>query len=236
MLEEQYLDLIIAIYTIIATIVFGYAFVKKRTLLPWMIGVVIVAVGSIFIYLQEYNSIYRLIGNAFYLLGVLVFISVVTYEYYTLFLKHKLIHGSNFKILILLAISSTILLTSIQIVIMILIISTMGMLLRIYLRQKNITYAFMFLTFVSALISIFATIMNYYKIVGSWELSYVGNFSIISFLLTTGLAAPIEIKLEKSEKKYRDLFNNSTSGIAYHEIILDNNGTPIDYLITDVNP
>ncbi len=45
----------------------------------------------------------------------------------------------------------------------------------------------------------------------------------------------LEQKLLASEKKFQVLFNNSTSGIAYHRIIYDTNQNPINYIITDVN-
>ncbi len=43
-------------------------------------------------------------------------------------------------------------------------------------------------------------------------------------------------ELRNSEKKFRVLFNNSTNGIAYHKVVYDTSGNPIDYIITDVNP
>ncbi len=45
-----------------------------------------------------------------------------------------------------------------------------------------------------------------------------------------------EKNLIDSEYKFHVLFNNSTSGIAYHKIVYNSNGVPIDYIITDVNP
>ncbi|MHA2037283.1 MAG: PAS domain S-box protein [Promethearchaeota archaeon] len=46
--------------------------------------------------------------------------------------------------------------------------------------------------------------------------------------------------LEKNVREFKEnylvLFNNSTSGIAYHKILYSSNGKPINYLITDVNP
>jgi len=44
-----------------------------------------------------------------------------------------------------------------------------------------------------------------------------------------------EQKAKTSEKSFQVLFNNSTSGIAYHRIIYDQNQNPTDYIITDVN-
>ena len=45
----------------------------------------------------------------------------------------------------------------------------------------------------------------------------------------------LEQKLKDSEKRFQILFNNSTSGIAYHRIIYDEEKNPINYVITDVN-
>jgi PAS domain-containing protein len=42
--------------------------------------------------------------------------------------------------------------------------------------------------------------------------------------------------LAKSEKKYRDLFNEMMDGFAFHEVIYDVNGNPVDYRIIEVNP
>ena len=40
----------------------------------------------------------------------------------------------------------------------------------------------------------------------------------------------------KSEKKYHDVFNSMINGLALHEIILDELGSPINYRYIDVNP
>lgn len=42
-------------------------------------------------------------------------------------------------------------------------------------------------------------------------------------------------KLAQSETKYRNLVNQMQLGLAVHEIILDKNGTPVDYRFLDVN-
>jgi len=45
-----------------------------------------------------------------------------------------------------------------------------------------------------------------------------------------------EQELKESEEKYRSLFENMTSGFAYHEVIVDDNNKPIDYRYIEVNP
>lgn len=45
-----------------------------------------------------------------------------------------------------------------------------------------------------------------------------------------------EAALQESEDRYRNLFDHSLSGIALHEIIADEQGTPVDYVFLEVNP
>lgn len=42
--------------------------------------------------------------------------------------------------------------------------------------------------------------------------------------------------LRKSESKYRQLFENMTSGFAVHEMIYDDQGKPVDYRYLEINP
>ncbi len=45
----------------------------------------------------------------------------------------------------------------------------------------------------------------------------------------------LQKRITDSEKKFRELFNSTLDGIALHDIIFEN-GKPVDYIITDVNP
>ncbi len=41
--------------------------------------------------------------------------------------------------------------------------------------------------------------------------------------------------LQQSEAKYRSLFENMINGLAYHKIVTDKNGKPVDYIFLEVN-
>jgi len=45
----------------------------------------------------------------------------------------------------------------------------------------------------------------------------------------------IEEALRESESKYRLLFENMVNGFAFHEIVLNKQGKPIDYIFLEVN-
>ncbi len=44
-----------------------------------------------------------------------------------------------------------------------------------------------------------------------------------------------EKRIEEAKKKYQDLFSNMLEGFAYHQIVLDSHGKPIDYIFLEVN-
>ncbi|MBF0258101.1 MAG: transporter substrate-binding domain-containing protein [Desulfamplus sp.] len=77
-----------------------------------------------------------------------------------------------------------------------------------------------------------------------WVLSIIGIASIfIGIVLLSNkrltaeiyLRKAIEESLRKSEKKYRLLFENMMNGFALHEIVVDNQGKPVDYIFLEIN-
>ena len=78
--------------------------------------------------------------------------------------------------------------------------------------------------------------------IASHQLDEVPEFSrLVLETLGTQMAgvirrAVVGRSLEASEQKYRGIFENSLNGIALHEIILDDDGEPVDYTFLDVNP
>jgi len=43
-------------------------------------------------------------------------------------------------------------------------------------------------------------------------------------------------QIKEIEEKYKSLYNSMNEGMALHEIVYDNNGKPIDYILLDINP
>lgn len=84
---------------------------------------------------------------------------------------------------------------------------------------------------------------------GFFLYSITGSISILIVVLITGWIRNLnlklmkelsdrekfEIALQKSEKKFRTQFENLAEGIAIDQIIYEN-GEPVDWVITDVNP
>jgi PAS domain S-box-containing protein len=66
----------------------------------------------------------------------------------------------------------------------------------------------------------------------NWE----GRPATLNFLTDITERKKMEDSLRESELRYRSLFDNALEGIAIHEIVCDDNGTPCDYRFLDVNP
>jgi PAS domain S-box-containing protein len=64
----------------------------------------------------------------------------------------------------------------------------------------------------------------------------VSNRELLARIRTFIRLKKSEKNLSQSEEKYRMLFKNLILGYAHHKIISDDNGSPIDYVILEVNP
>ena len=77
-------------------------------------------------------------------------------------------------------------------------------------------------------------------------LKIVSFYLIYKALIQAGLTRPYDLlfrnlkrseeSLRESDQKYRGLFDHSLSGVGLHEIVLDAQGQPVDYVFLEVNP
>jgi PAS domain S-box-containing protein len=67
-------------------------------------------------------------------------------------------------------------------------------------------------------------------------LEYTGGEDVVAFTRDITERKEAQAALIASEKKYRLLFENMTSGFAVHEMIYDEQGQPSDYRYIEINP
>ncbi|NHJ05905.1 MAG: GHKL domain-containing protein [Candidatus Heimdallarchaeota archaeon] len=217
------LNITLAIFAIIVTIIFWFTWRKRPDLLYLFIALIIFSISHIFLVFKQEIFIFVYVGNGIQIIALLVVIVSTFIEYYSLKFKStddKQIIKKE-KIFLILTISLSILATIITMIFLqlflvvdILVAIVLAMItllipitifvLRIYLKQKTITRLFMFFVFLFGTITALSTILaNYFD----WAnpLNYALNFIFISLIMTGGLAAPIEKRITDSEEKYRNL-------------------------------
>ncbi len=222
MIDEYIMDIFIATYTTIVTIFFGITWRKRRDLLFWFIGLGIFSIGAFFLIFKIKNEIFRLIGDIFYLTGFIFICIFSLFEYYSVFLKpleNKVERKQKMRRLTILlssifgpVITSGLILyflSIIDLVVSILFVMSVGLIfviismLKVYLAKGTVTRLFFFYVFIAAFLTTINSIIGDFGFNWSWTLSYAMNFIFITFILTAGLASPIEARITKSENNLR---------------------------------
>jgi len=145
----------------------------------------------------------------YYFVSTTIFIISGIHEYYQTFLKNNDSRNDFIKNSIIFLTPFSIVLIGIQTVMGILLCLASYMLLKIYFEKRNITRLFMFFTMATGFITLVLTMLDNLELEGVWEFSFVTMIITTSFLLTTGLAAPLEDRITKSEKRYFDAYNQT---------------------------
>ena len=212
MLMESIFDLFFAIYSIVIVIVYGIMYKRRRILFSWFILAINNAFASTLFYFRYIDESYRIVSNIFYFLGVILLTYVVLSEYYETFIKTEKnqikAQGVSKNFIFFAAFSLTLLNIILSLLFLLALIVTV-MMGRIYVRKKSITHGFLFLALISGSSTTFFAILSNIGFDNTSELSYIAKLGYLSFLLATGLAAPIEDRINKSENQYKDAFNRA---------------------------
>jgi len=220
MLDESFLNLQITLLLTLGTIIFIFVSFKRRDLIAYLPSYIFVPIGYLFVYLQIYDITFRLLGNFLFLLGVLVFIFAIYYEYFKTIKKIHRATPKNSKILVSLS-PITSLIIGIQTFFAILILIAIIMLIKLFLMERSTIHASLILFLTSALLTAVSTILSSFQLPGMWEFSFVATilfsasyfmFPIIIFLEEKLVKSKIKVK--ESEEKYRLISENANDLIA----------------------
>ena len=212
MLMESIFDSFFAIYSIIIIIVYGIMYKRRRILSSWFLLAINNAIASTLFCFRDIDESYRIISNIFYFLGTILLTYVVIREYNETFIKtenNQIKTQAVSKNFIVFATFSFLLLDIILSLLFLLSLIVTLMMFRIYLRKKSITHGFLFLALIAGSLTVFFAILSNFNVESTSELSYISKFTYLSFLLATGLAAPIEDRMHISENQYKDAFNRA---------------------------
>ena len=202
------LDICIAILAVMGTLTFTYAVYQRRDLISWLPAYTTIAIGQVAApFSVEKGDIWNTLSLMLSLGGVLIIIVAVFFEYRKTFHKGKV--GSK-QILMQVtpaAISSTISISSVMLVI---IIIGMYMLVRLYLRNRKPIHLFLTLVMFIGIISL---LNSFFELFGLEEIIQVNKFlSIVewSIILITGIVALIELRITKSKSALQQILISAT--------------------------
>jgi signal transduction histidine kinase len=226
-------------YAVIASIVFWFTWRKRPDLIYWFVALLIYSSRHILLIFKQHNVLFKYLGNGIQLVALFV-VAVYTFiEYLNIMIKEAKDPEEKEKEkrflalatiativlgligIILLKVFSLLTLLNVIVSFMIIFLTPLAVVVvRIYLKQKSITRLFMFIVYLIGIITSLSTIFATYFEWGV-ALNHASNFIFMSFILTTGISAPIEQRITDSEEKYRRLSENLEEVVTERTIQLE---------------
>ncbi|MFX1278553.1 MAG: sensor histidine kinase [Promethearchaeota archaeon] len=192
---------------ILGTIIFAGVCFKRRDLFSWLIAFIAGSISEFFRLLsQEDYDLYYLTGLIFSTLTLLLIIIAVSHEYYTTFMHPS---KSGPVSIVLLSVIQMILSVGLQIIIGVLLFVALFLSLRIYLKKKTPTHAFLCLILISGIINMIAISLRDAGIEGAEEFFLFSSAVMATNIFLTGIVALIEDRMVKSEYKFRLAYNRA---------------------------
>ncbi len=218
-----------AIIMIIATCIFAFIFLRyRRELFLWLLMYMSICFSLIF-------KIFGTISAELYTISTLaraipvffIFIAVFK-EYYEIFLKDKKLSISNkFGASVL---ASPVIIGFLYFLMILMIISIV-MLIRIYMKKRTPTYAFLNMSVLGFFMVVISSLMIAYEVEGALPISIGSTLISVSILMATPVASFTEMKLEQSHKRIKNLLNIASNA----SINVSNMATELAASASEVN-
>lgn len=207
-LKEYFvMNLSTTIVIFIATLIFAWVCLKRSDLFSWLFAYISATLSEGFrLFSQEQNDTSEIISISFSALTVFLFIIAVSHEYYRTFSKAS---KKALIPMVFFVFQHHITSFTLQIVITFLLFIAMFLIIRIYLRKKTPTHAFMCFILSTGLLQITASIIRDQGYPGADELLAFSRVVMATVMLITGIVAIIEDRIVRSESKYRLAYNRA---------------------------
>lgn len=195
--EYFILDVCVAILGVIGTITFAYAVYKRRDLISWLPAYTIITIGQIASpFSIEKGDLPNTLSLMLSLIGVLIVILAVFFEYRKVFHKSRM--GSK---QILMQVAPTAIISTISISSILLIIIFIGiiMLIRLYLKDRKPIHLFLTIIMVIGIISVINSFFELFEIEEIIQVNKCLTIIEQSIILVTGIVALIELRITNSK-------------------------------------
>ncbi|KKK40667.1 hypothetical protein LCGC14_1807840 [marine sediment metagenome] len=212
-----------------AAIIFSIVCLKRRDLLAWLPTYIFAAIGFVLVNFESLLEEISLISYVFLMLSVISISFAVVKEYYYTFIKYKLSRNQSTTIAAVSLLNFAI--NGIQIVLLMLLLLSLFLFLRIYMKKRTPTHAFLGITILAALIVV---INNLNSSFGGTVIENFGEGLMIFFvtiLLVTGLVALIEQRIIRVNDTLNAVFDAASEA----SLNISNIATELVSSATEVN-
>jgi len=210
-LNDYYvMNLATTILIILATLILAWVCFKRRDLIPWLCAYITAFFSEVFRLLsQTLYDTFEIISILFSAVSVITFILAVSYEYYKTFSKKASIHNIQTIPMILLLFQQQFSSLGSQVFIAFLLFIALFLSIRIYLRKKTPTHAFMCFNLSTGVFQIISSIFRDQGFPGADDLLEFSRIVMATIMLITGVVVMIEERILKSESKHRLAYNRA---------------------------
>ncbi|MHA2129493.1 MAG: sensor histidine kinase [Promethearchaeota archaeon] len=207
MIDYYVIHLATTIVIIFATFIFATVCLKRRYLISWLIAYISASSSEVFrLFSQVQYDTFEAISIIFSALSVTSFIIAVSHEYYLTFSKKSTTQAIP---IVLLFFQQQFTSIGLQSIIAFLLFIAIFLDIKIYLKKRTPTHAFMCFILFSGLLQVISSILRDNGISGAEELLEFSRIVMATVMLITGIIAIIEYRLVSSEKRYRLAYNRA---------------------------
>ena len=189
----------------IGTFVFALICRTRKDLRPWLYSYISLSIGLLFNPFRYNSEIIDIITNIFYALSAILICVAVFKEYHETFIKIK--GKSSISLVMGAAVVINPAILGLELLMIALLIVSIFLLTRIYIKKRTPTHLFLYLTLIGAFLSVLATIFQTFEIYGSSEFAATVTIYFVTIILATGLVATIEQRLLQSSDVMNDVVN-----------------------------
>ncbi|MBY8984762.1 MAG: HAMP domain-containing histidine kinase [Candidatus Lokiarchaeota archaeon] len=201
------MDLSNTIVTILATFIFAWVCFKRRDLIPWLFAYISASFSEVFrLFSQSLYDNFEIISILFSATTVTIFITAVSYEYYQTFSKGGITQTIP---MIFLLFQQQITSLGLQIFITFLLLITIFLIIKLYLRKRTPTHAFMCFVLITGLVQITTSVFRDLGSPGAEDFLEFSRIIMTTVMLITGIVAVIEVRIVESESRYRLAYNRA---------------------------
>jgi len=199
-------------------IIFFFTSTWKKQLRTWLPFVFFTVLGSFFLYLPEIyteiSSELNIVRFLLYTLAILLMIVSSFFDYSRIFEVEKKKRNLIILILFFSPLFSLIPIASmfmqLHLVMLGLLVIAVYLYTRVYLYKRTPTHAFIILFIIGAFLGVFTSYISLlFNLQLIWDLSYVVNIILLTFLLVTAVVAYTEDRIIKSEENYHKAYDQA---------------------------